>query len=262
MAEHEDDLQYPDKMVTALQWMWGEGFLSPGGPEEIAAILESLDLTGTHVLDIGCGLGAIDVLLVREHGAATVVGIDVEEPLITRAQDIVARAGLSERIECRLVEPGPLSFEAESFDVVFSKDAMIHIPDKVSLYREVLRVLKPGGVFVASDWLYGGTKPYSEAFAAWLDVIHLSFELESSENTVKAMEQAGFTNVETRSRNAWYREEARREYAAVSGENFPGLVAELGQESAEHRRRSSKAKIPAVDSGELDPTHLRARKPD
>ena len=72
------DHEYTEEFVAGLEWIWGEGFLSPGGPDEIAAILEGLDLGGAEVLDIGCGLGAVELLLVREHGAARAIGIDIE----------------------------------------------------------------------------------------------------------------------------------------------------------------------------------------
>ena len=57
--------EYDAGMQTLLQLVWGEGFLSPGGPAEGARILEGSDIRGTRVLDIGCGLGAIDLLLVQ-----------------------------------------------------------------------------------------------------------------------------------------------------------------------------------------------------
>ena len=121
--------QYPDDFVAGIEWMWGEGFLSPGGPDEVRALLEGVDLTGCRVLDVGSGLGGIDILLVTEHGARGVVGLEVEPQLLARAEQAVARAGLSERIRFQLVSPGPFPVADESFDVVFSKDSMIHIPD-------------------------------------------------------------------------------------------------------------------------------------
>ena len=54
--------QYPDDFVAGIEWMWGEGFLSPGGPDEVRALLEGVDLAGCRVLDVGSGLGAVDTL--------------------------------------------------------------------------------------------------------------------------------------------------------------------------------------------------------
>src|SRR4030095_14409212 len=123
-------MQYAKNFTDALQFMWGEGFLSPGGPEEVAEMVAGIDLAGKRVLDIGSGLGGVDALLVTRHGAAQVVGIDVEPQLVGAARALVAGKGVTERVTVQLVEPGPLPFLDASFDVVFSKDAMVHIADK------------------------------------------------------------------------------------------------------------------------------------
>ena len=78
--------EYGDAMVAALELIWGEGFLSPGGPAEVAAALGGRDIRGAEVLDIGCGIGGIDLLLVERFGASKVLGIDVEADNIERAR--------------------------------------------------------------------------------------------------------------------------------------------------------------------------------
>ncbi len=253
--------EYTEQFVAGLEWIWGEGFLSPGGPEEVAAILDGLDLGGAEVLDIGCGLGGVDLLLVRAHRAARVTGIDVERPLVDRAKRTVAAAGLTGRIDLLLVAPGPFPFADASFDVVFSKDSIVHIPDKAALYGEVLRVLRPGGVFAASDWLAGSGTPYSAPMRVWLDIVGITFDMETPENTAAALEAAGFVEVELRDRNDWYRRAVREELALVSGESLDRLAKVVGREAAEHRLASSTAKLEVVDRGELRPVHMRGRKP-
>ncbi|MFM2356392.1 MAG: hypothetical protein RLZZ528_2128, partial [Pseudomonadota bacterium] len=151
----EEQTHYPDHFVDRLEILWGEGFLSPGGPSEVRAIAAGIDLTGKTVLDIGCGTGGVDFILAGELGASHVVAIDIESGLLDRARARLASSnpGLAGRVEFHLVSPGPLNWPTATFDVVFSKDAMIQIPDKAAMYSEVFRVLKPGGVFAASDWL-------------------------------------------------------------------------------------------------------------
>ena len=145
------DLYHPD-LIRLLEDLWGEGFLSPGGPDEVAQVLEGHDISGLSVLDIGCGAGGIDLTLVRDHGAGYVTGIDVEDGVLTRARAVVEGAGLTDRIGLVKVAPGPLPFPPGTFDVVFSKDSIVHIPDKHALMEEVARVLKPGGRFVLCVW--------------------------------------------------------------------------------------------------------------
>ena len=91
--------EYDESMLALLQIIWGDGFLSPGGSEEIARLLEGSSIAGCKVLDIGCGLGAIDELLVHEHGASSVVGVDIDPQLVERMRARMARAGLSDRID-------------------------------------------------------------------------------------------------------------------------------------------------------------------
>jgi ubiquinone/menaquinone biosynthesis C-methylase UbiE len=94
------------------------------------------------VLDIGCGSGGITVSLARDHGAGRVIGIDVEAPVCARARERAEKAGLADRVEIRQVEPGPLPLPDASVDLVFSKDSIVHIPDKAALAREAFRVLR------------------------------------------------------------------------------------------------------------------------
>ena len=252
--------EYGDTFVAGLEWMWGEGFLSPGGADEVARIVAGAPIAGARVLDVGCGLGAIDLLLVERFGAAHVTGIDVEAPLVARAAARVEAAGLSHRISIRKVSPGPFPFDDGAFDVVFSKDSMIHIPDKPALYAEVHRVLAPGGWMLVSDWFGNGLEP-TRAMREWLDAVGLTFSLESIEASAALVEACGFVDVEWRDRNAWYAQAVAEEIATLSGENYPRLAERLGAEAAAQRLESSTRKKAAVDSGELRPGHLRARKP-
>ena len=260
MPGSDETYEYTEDFIAALQWMWGDGYLSPGGPQEVAVLLDGVDLTGCEVLDIGSGLGAIDVLLVHEYGANNVTGIDIEPPLIEHARQRAVKAGVAEQVQYRLVEPGSLPLEDESFDVVFSKDAIIQIPDKLALYRDVLRVLRGGGVFVGSDWLRGGEGEYSEQFKEWLIVVQLSFDMKNLEQTRSTLEQAGFVDIKLKDRNDWYRQEIKNELATLSGRHYAGLAERIGEEKAAHRLRSSTLKQRIVERGELRPTHFIGRK--
>ncbi len=104
----EDDLEYDADLVDGLELIWGEGFLSPGGPSEVAQILGDISVEGKHALDIGCGLGGPSCALVEHHNAAQVVAIDIEKPVIQKARDHAAARNLGERIDFRVVTPGQL----------------------------------------------------------------------------------------------------------------------------------------------------------
>ena len=103
-------------------------------------------------------------------------------------------AGISHRIAIRKVSPGPFPFNDGAFDVVFSKDSMIHIPDKRALYADIHRMLVPGGWMVAAGW-YGNALEPTPTMRDWLDGVGLTFALESIEASAKLVETCGFTDI-------------------------------------------------------------------
>lgn len=188
MAEHQE-IEYDEILVTMLEIIWGDGFLSPGGAEEVSLLLEGENIFGKTVIDIGCGIGGIDVLLVRKHGAVSVTGVDIEQPVLDRATTRAEAEGLSDRLTYQLVAPGPLPFDPESFEVVFSKDAMIHIPDKDTLFADVFRILCPGGLFIASDWMRRDDNPPTPEMEYYIEVEGLNFGMASPDRYAKALEK-------------------------------------------------------------------------
>jgi ubiquinone/menaquinone biosynthesis C-methylase UbiE len=183
---------YGDQMLAMLQAIWGRGFLSPGGAEEIARLIADTDLTGASILDIGSGAGGAALTLIKVHGAGYVTGVDVEDTVINHARALIAAEDLTNRIGIVKAAPGPLPFPPATFDVVFSKDSLIHIPDKYPPMAEVFRELKPGGRFIASDWLISHDGPPSPEMAAYIAAEDLDFGMASPDRYGEAMRDAGF----------------------------------------------------------------------
>lgn len=252
---------YHSQMIDMLQAVWGEGFLSPGGAEEISRLVADADLAGASILDIGCGAGGIDMALVRNHRAGYVTGIDVEDTVLNCARALIARESLAGRVGFAKVAPGPLPFPSATFDVVFSKDSIVHIPDKHALMLEVFRVLKPGGRFIASDWLIGHDEAPSPAMADYIASEGLDFGMASPRRYQDALRNAGFVDISVTSRNAWYRDVARSELARLRGPVGAAAARVVGQAFVDENIGIWTRMIPVLDSGEHCPTHLRARKP-
>lgn len=261
MTEVAGQAEYDDEMLDYLQLFRGEGFLSPGGADETRRVLDRVDIDGKDVLEIGSGVGGCCLIIAGERGAASVLGLDVEPAVITRAEQAIARAGLDDRVRFRLVEPGPFPVESERFDVVFSKDAMCHIEDKEALYAELFRVLRPGGRVAVGDWLRDADGPYSPAMQAFIETTGLSFHLDSLDGVKRKLEAAGFVDVEVVNRNEWFAEEARREAELLEGPLARQVEALRGAESTESSNECQHHMIAVLDSGEFCPAHFFARKP-
>ena len=189
------------------------------------------------------------------------VGIDVEPPVCEAAQNSVLAAGLSEKISIELVSPGKLPFEDGSFDIVFSKDSIIHIPDKSALAKDVFRVLKPGGHFAASDWLISHAGQPSPEMFEYIKAEGLDFAMASPGEYQEAFSKAGFVDVELVNRNPWYSSIAAKELEWLKGPEREGLSIRHGKEFIDHQVEIWRKLVGVLKSGEHCPHHIRAKKP-
>lgn len=253
--------EYDEGMQTLLQIMWGDGYLSPGGTAEVARLLDGCDISGCTILDIGCGLGTIDQLLVDEYHAASVIGIDVDPSLLEHMRARIERALMTDRIQGLQVGSGPLPFADGSFDVVFSKDSLVQIPDKPAIFAEVRRVLRPLGRFIASDWLRGGTSEYSPQMLEFFRLEGIAYNMATLDESAAALCAAGFENVEVRDRHDWYLDLAQRELEAMEGPLHPMIAQRIGVERARHFIDNWRQLVIVLARGELRPGHFKAVKP-
>ena len=103
---------------------------------------------GTTLLDVGCGIGGSSRILARDYNF-DVTGVTISPQQVKRARELTPE-GVNAKFE--VDDAMALSFPDASFDVVWSVEAGPHMPDKAVFARELLRVLKPGGILVVADW--------------------------------------------------------------------------------------------------------------
>ena len=246
-------------MVAMLELIWGEGYMAPGGPGNVARLLDGTNPAGKRVLDVGCGIGGPDFEIARTHGAS-VVGIDLEAPLVERATAAAARHGLQDRCEFVQVEPGPLPFDDESFDIVLSSGALTQTSRSEDLVKDCARVLKPGGFLTVYEWMRT-EQDYSEDMHYWIKMEELTFDMRTLDQFRSMFEDAGLVNVETRDASDWYRTESRREYELIKGDLYPRMVELLGQDSADHFVEDWRSMVVVCESGEMRQGYCRGQKP-
>jgi len=228
--EHVDE--YGESLIAAMSLVWGEGFMAPGGEGNVDKLVEGLELRNKRVLDIGCGLGRPACILAEKYGAY-VVGTDLEEHLVERSRQRAMEAGLSGQTEFRQVEPGPLDFADGSFDLVVSSGAFTQIHDKLSMYKECLRILKPGGVLSCYDWMKSAGE-YSRDMLYWFEVEGLTYAMETKEKHQQLLLAAGFEAVILTDRSPWFRKKVKEEFEQLRTVYFPEIVKLIGRQKADH----------------------------
>jgi ubiquinone/menaquinone biosynthesis C-methylase UbiE len=220
-----------------------------------------VSLSGCATLDIGSGMGGADIVLVKNHGAASVVGVDVQNELVTAARARAISNGLGDRITYQLITAGSLPFSSHQFDAVFSKDAIIHVHDKKALYGEMFRVLKPGGRLLVSDWLRGHERHHDDQVQKFIEASGHDFALTSLEDLSDMAKSIGFTDVEIEDRQSWYVKESRRELEQLHGPLGQQFRKKWGNKATEDEIAFWEVLVSSVVKGAIRPGHIRANRP-
>jgi arsenite methyltransferase len=164
--------------------------LSCGNPTAIASIRP-----GEVIVDLGSG-GGLDVFLASQlvGPAGRVIGIDMTPAMIQRAQ-ANALAGGYQNVEFHLAPIDKIPLADASVDCVISNCVINLAPDKPAVFREIARILKPGGHLAVSDIALKGELPAAVArsVAAYVGCIAGAIHINAYRQGLLA---AGFEHVE------------------------------------------------------------------
>ncbi|XP_027924708.1 phosphoethanolamine N-methyltransferase-like isoform X2 [Vigna unguiculata] len=145
-----DSVEYNHKDILLYESVFGQGFVSTGGLETTEEFVAKLGLKpGQKVLDVGCGTGGGDIYM-AENFDVEVVGIDLSINMISLAIERVIGLKCSVEFEC--ADCTKKSYPENTFDVIYSRDTLLHIKDKPSLFRSFYKWLKPGGTLLITDY--------------------------------------------------------------------------------------------------------------
>jgi len=226
-----------------------------GGLEATQELAKHMELrSGLRVLDVGSGIGGPARYFAAEHGCR-VTGIDLTEEFVRVAGSLTRRTKLDGVVEFRQGSALQLPFERHTFDRAYMIHVGMNIADKVGIFREVRRVLKPAGLFTIFDIMRTGDGPIRYPVPWALS------EETSSVATVKdyrdALQNAGFRIAQERGRGPFAIAFTERVMARMAQGGPPALGL--------HLLMGEKAPIMAgnmlamMKEGVLEPVELYAR---
>ncbi|MCC8942954.1 class I SAM-dependent methyltransferase [Bradyrhizobium sp. Arg68] len=211
----------------------------------LAATAELADLAGItagmSVLDVGSGIGGPARFVAASRGCA-VTGVDLSEPFVDAARYLTERTGQGGQVSFQVASAEKLPFDDGRFDVVLLQHVAMNIADRAQLYREIRRVLKPGGRFAIFDVVSKSGEPHYPV--PWARTPATSFLLTDAA-TRAAIEPAGFRTLawqdDTEAGKAWFAQlrasgpPPSPNLGVVMGPDFLQLSSNLGRNLMEGR---------------------------
>jgi len=185
--------QYSRDSILRYEMIFGEGYISTGGAattDDLCRRLGPALRPGVRVLDVGSGIGGAAFFLARTYGAK-VTGIDLAEEMVAIALDRASRQGMAGSVKFLLGDVLETSF-AEPFDIIWSRDAFMHIPDKARLFNRLYQLLADGGRLIITDYARGKS-PGSPEFEHYIETT--GYHVVEPREYGRLLEAAGFRNV-------------------------------------------------------------------
>ena len=192
-THYDNNGQYSRTSILRYEKIFGKGYISTGGPATTDYLCELLGdklRPGVRVLDVGSGIGGAAFHLAREYGAI-VTGVDLSPEMTDLALDATADSGVSSQVNFLLADVLETEFD-EPFDVIWSRDALMHVHDKKRLFAKLHSLLDDGGQLVITDYARG-PKPGTTEFEAYAK--STGYHLVEPAVYGKFLEDAGFSDV-------------------------------------------------------------------
>ncbi len=118
----------------------------------------ALDPQAVKILDVGTGTARIPILMCQQQPQYLITAIDLAQSMLIIGQRNVEAANLSQRIRLERIDSKRMTYPALEFDMVVSNSLVHHLPDPLSFFGEVKRLIKPDGAILVRDLI----RPESE----------------------------------------------------------------------------------------------------
>ena len=187
---------YTKEYCHQLELAYGNNMMSEGGAEAIDQMFKNVALNHKKVLDFGSGLGGVAFYLASKH-QAQVAGVEINPEMIDGALS-KRPDNIKDLVDFQLIKGDQkLPFPDQSFDVVYSRGVIVHLPDsqREKTFQEFHRVLKKGGRLVIFDWLSPKKGQWSQEMQDLSETESLPLYAHTPQSYIKDLQRHGFSDV-------------------------------------------------------------------
>lgn len=143
-------------------------FLLGGKGNPRTGLLDVISAAPLNILDVCVGTAASSMVVAEQHPHNRVLGIDISDNMLSVAREKIARKNLA-NLEVRNMPADAMQLADQSFDVVMVSFALHEFEPglRESIFKEVARVLKPGGKFCVIDFARQDDRANARFMKVW-----------------------------------------------------------------------------------------------
>jgi cyclopropane fatty-acyl-phospholipid synthase-like methyltransferase len=180
-----------------------------GGPDPASSMEEASDrltdlvaercrlTAGQRVLDVGSGNGKASLRIAAAH-QVRVTGITLSDYQVRVSRELAAGRAMAEAADFRVADLHNMPFRDGTFDAAFALESFCHVIDRTSAFKEIGRVLRPGGRVVVTDFFVRGpiVDAWAKEIVAANDSVFESGPILTRQDYESAIQAAGLTVTE------------------------------------------------------------------
>lgn len=221
--------RFSRRNIFRSERIYGVGFNSPGGTAAIDLLCQDVPkFPSMSILDVGCGSGGAAFDFAQKYDAI-LVGVDYMAETIAICQERHQECPHL-KIEFRQGDIQTLPFEANRFDLAWSRDVFMYLQDNEKGWRNIYGALKPGAYFVYVDFCKGDGD-LSREFVEYIDVCN--YHLLTIKESASLLDKSGFEVVKATDITSWIADLYREELLRFE-QDKESFIQEFGGEDYDH----------------------------
>ena len=249
-----DANQYSRKSILRYEKIFGKHYVSTGGEVTTAEFCAEMGLKpGMKILDVGSGIGG-SAFYMSEKFEVEIDGVDLSTNMVDIAQEYlqVQSPEVQKRLSFKVADATSMTYPENHYDIVYSRDTILHIEDKKSLFQHFFKCLKPGGRVVITDYCKGdlakqGKEDYHQDFKDY--VADRGYHLLTVAEYGQVLRDAGFPDVQANDRTSQFIDILHKELEAFN-KIREEVVEEYSAEDFDHIVQGWEEKVVRCNAGD------------
>ena len=178
--------------AKAIQLIWGDGYLNPGGPDYLLSLVKPLNVNpAMSLLDLSAGLGGSTRQIATTFDVY-ITGLERSPEIAAQGHAMSIRAGLGKKVPISCYDVEHFELRPKAFDAILGQYLTVGVRDKERFFGQVTQALKQRGQFTFTDFVITGASAQDPRLKPWADAAPYPITPWKVEHYVDYLNEHGF----------------------------------------------------------------------